>query len=302
MKKQLICLIGPTSVGKTEHAIRLAKELNTEIISCDSRQIYKEMRIGTAVPEPFQLESVKHHFIGTESIHNYYSVYQFELDALQKSAELFKKYDRLVLTGGSGLYLNALIYGMDDIPDPDPEIRKNLEIRLETEGLDSLRFDLKRLDPEYYAEVDLRNPKRVMRGLEVCLTTGRAFSQFRNRSARERPFAHQIICLDRERSSLHSRINKRVDLMVEAGLIEEAKSLFPHRHLNALKTVGYRELFEAFDGKLSLEEAIELIKRNTRRYARRQITWNKRYKNAQWFDAAEAGDLIAWTKDYLDQE
>ncbi|MEA1878277.1 MAG: tRNA (adenosine(37)-N6)-dimethylallyltransferase MiaA [Bacteroidota bacterium] len=302
MKKQLICLIGPTSVGKTEHAINLAKELNTEILSCDSRQIYKEMRIGTAVPEPSQLESVKHHFIATESIHNYYSVYQFELDALQKSAELFKKYDKLVLTGGSGLYLNALIYGMDDIPDPDPEIRRNLEIRLQKEGLESLRFDLKRLDPEYYAEVDLRNPKRVMRGLEVCLTTGQTFSHYRNRSARERPFAHKIICLDRERSSLHSRINKRVDLMVEAGLIEEVKSLFPHRHLNALKTVGYRELFEAFDGKLSIEEAIELIKRNTRRYARRQITWNKRYKKAQWFDAAEADNLIALTKDYLNQE
>ncbi|MCK5821529.1 MAG: tRNA (adenosine(37)-N6)-dimethylallyltransferase MiaA [Bacteroidales bacterium] len=302
MKKKLICLIGPTAVGKTDIAIRLATELNTEIISCDSRQIYKEMRIGTAVPEPHQLESCKHHFIGSASIHDYYSVFQFELDALQKTTELFKKYDQLVLTGGSGLYLDALIYGMDDIPDPDPEIRRNLEIRLEEEGIDSLRFDLKRLDPEYYTEVDLRNPKRVMRGLEVCLTTGQTFSHFRKRSTRERPFDHQIICLDRERSSLHNRINKRVDLMIESGLINEVKSLHPHKQLNALKTVGYRELFEAFEGKQSIEEAIELIKRNTRRYARRQITWNKRYKDAEWFDANEADKLISWTKNHLHQE
>jgi len=302
MKKQLICLIGPTSVGKTELSIRLAKELKTEIISCDSRQIYKEMRIGTAVPELSQLQSVKHHFIASESIHNYYSVYQYELDALKKTAELFKKYDQLVLTGGSGLYLNALIYGMDDIPDPDPEIRNRLEERLEKEGLDSLRFDLKRLDPEYYAEVDLRNPKRVMRGLEVCMTTGQTFSQFRNKSAQKRPFHHSILCLDRERSSLHTRINKRVDLMIESGLINEVKTLFPYRHLNALKTVGYRELFEAFEGKQTIETAIELIKRNTRRYARRQITWNRRYKNAKWFDATQADSILTWTKNYLDQE
>ena len=302
MKKQLICLIGPTAVGKTDLAIRLARELNTEIISCDSRQIYKELRIGTAVPEPSQLKSVKHHFIASASIHDYYSVYQFELDALRRAEELFQKYDQLVLSGGSGLYLNALLFGMDDIPDPDPEIRKNLEKRLEKEGLESLRFDLKRLDPEYYAEVDLRNPKRVLRGLEVCLTTGQTFSQFRIRSTQKRAFNYQILCLDRERSLLHNRINERVDLMVESGLVEEAKSLFPFQHLNALKTVGYRELFESFEGKHSQEKAIELIKRNTRRYARRQITWNKQYKDAKWFDASEAGNIIDWTKNYVDQE
>jgi len=302
MKKQLICLIGPTAVGKTDLSIRLARELNTEIISCDSRQIYKEMRIGTAVPEPSQLKSVKHHFIASASIHDYYSVYKFELDALHRIEELFQKYDQLVLSGGSGLYLNALLFGMDDIPDPDLEIRKTLEERLEKEGLESLRFDLKRLDPEYYAEVDLRNPKRVLRGLEVCLTTGQTFSQFRIRSTQKRAFSYQILCLDRERSLLHKRINERVDLMVESGLVEEAKSLLPFQHLNALKTVGYRELFEYFEGKHSKEKAIELIKRNTRRYARRQITWNKKYKNAKWFDASEADNLIAWTNNYLDQE
>lgn len=294
MTKQLICLIGPTAVGKTELSIRLAKELKTEIISCDSRQIYKELIIGTATPEKWQLDSAPHHFIGSVSIHNYYSVYEYEVEVLKKLEELFKTHDQIVLSGGSGLYLDALLYGMDDIPDPDPKIRESLELRLQTEGLESLRFDLKRLDPDYYNEVDIRNPKRVMRGLEVCLTTGKPFSHYRKRSTMKRPFSHQIICLDRERATLHERINHRVDMMIDTGLLDETKLLYPNRHLNALKTVGYREIFDAYDGNISIEDAINLIKRNTRRYARRQITWNKRYKKAKWFDARDEDKIMTF--------
>lgn len=301
MKKQLICLIGPTAVGKTDLSIKLAKELNTEIISCDSRQVYKELKIGTAVPNQQQLDAVPHHFIANVSIHDYYSVFEYETGVLNKLNLLFQKYDLIVLSGGSGLYLDALLYGMDDIPDPDPEIRENLEKRFQKEGIESLRFDLKRLDPVYYDEVDIRNPKRVMRGLEVCLTTGKPFSYYRTRSTSKRPFSHKIICLNRDRGILHDRINQRVDLMIKSGLVDEATKLYPYRHLNALKTVGYRELFEAMEKNEAFEDAIELIKRNSRRYARRQITWNKRYKEAEWFDAAEGDKIIALTNNYLSE-
>lgn len=284
-KKKILCIIGPTAVGKTDLSMDLALELDTEIISCDSRQVYREMRIGTAVPEAQYLQKVTHHFIGSVSVEDYYSVYRYEVDALAKAEELFRKRDFIVLTGGSGLYLDAFLFGMDDIPDPDPEIRKDLEERLVVEGMESLRFELKRLDPEYYGTVDLKNPKRVMRGLEVCLSTGKTFSQFRIRSTEARSFEYQIFCLDRERAELHQRINTRVDSMMKNGLLEEVKNLYPHRHLNALKTVGYRELFDAIDGKHSFETAVELIKRNTRRYARRQLTWNKKYKDSIWLDA-----------------
>jgi tRNA dimethylallyltransferase len=283
-RKELICVIGPTAVGKTDLAIELATELKTEIISCDSRQMYREMRIGTAVPSKEQLKQIRHHFIGHISIHDYYSVYEFEKNALALMKTLFREHEQLVLVGGSGLYLNALIYGMDDIPDPDPTIREGLIKRFETEGIDSLRFELKQLDPEYYFSTDIRNPKRILRGLEVCLSTGKSFSQYRIRQTLDREFSSKIICLDRDRAHLHRRINSRVDQMMVDGLQKEAGDLLPFRHLNALKTVGYRELFEAFDGKCSFAEAIELIKRNSRRYARRQITWNKRYEAGRWIN------------------
>jgi len=293
MIKQLICLIGPTGVGKTDISIKLAQSLNTEIVSCDSRQMFQEMSIGTAVPDVKQLDKVKHHFIQTISIHNYYSVYEYELNALSCLEKLFSTKDKVILTGGSGLYLDALLYGMDDIPDPDPIIRQELEERYQKEGLDNIRFELKKLDPEYYDEVDKRNYKRIIRGLEVCLTTGKTFSYFRRRSLRKRDFEHSIICLDRDRSILHERINSRTDQMVQDGLIDEARSLHHLKHLNALKTVGYRELFDAFDGNISEETAIELIKRNSRRYARRQITWNKRYKDAVWFNAINEEEVLS---------
>ena len=292
MKRNLLlCLIGPTAVGKTDLSIALAKNLGTQIVSCDSRQMFREMTIGTAVPEPHQLASVQHHFIQHRSIHEYYSVYEYELEAVARLEEIFQEQEVVVLCGGSGLYLNALLYGMDDIPDPDPDIRRKLETRLKKDGLEPLRDELRLLDPEYYSEVDLNNPNRIIRGLEVCLTTGKKFSSFRIRSNRERNFEARIICLDRDRNDLFDRINRRVDVMVDHGLIEEARSLYPLRHLNALKTVGYRELFDYFDNLTDLETALELIRRNTRRYARRQLTWNRKYQNSLWLDAAE-GDLL----------
>ena len=283
-QKQLVCIIGPTAVGKTDLSIKLALKLNTEIISCDSRQMYREMRIGTAVPSASQLTQVKHYFIRNISIHDYYSVYEYELDALKQLDILFRNHDQVVLTGGSGLYLDALLYGMDEIPDPDPTIRQEIIKRFEDEGIEALRFELKRLDPEYYNSTDIRNPKRIMRGLEVCMSTGQPFSQFRIRKTEKRSFNSTIICLDRERSMLHQSINQRVDMMIDEGLETEAHSLYPFRETNALKTVGYRELFQYFDGDHSLNKAIDLIKRNSRRYARRQISWNKKYKNAIWIN------------------
>ncbi len=302
MNKQLICIIGPTGVGKTELSISLAKALNTEIISCDSRQMFREMSIGTAVPTPIQLSEVKHHFVQSISIHDYYSVYEYEVDANGLLIELFYKKDQIILSGGSGLYLDALLFGMDDIPDPDPLIREELENRFKSEGLANMLNELKMLDPQYYAEVDKHNSKRVIRGLEVCLTTGKPFSNYRIRSPRKRDFEAKIICLDRERSVLHQRINQRVDEMIEKGLVEEAKSLYPLRHLNALKTVGYRELFDAFEGNIGTDEAISLIKRNSRRYARRQITWNKKYRDSVWFDAGDVEKILAYTFELLGKE
>ncbi len=291
-EKQLICIVGPTAVGKTDLAIDLAEQLRTEIISCDSRQFYAEMKIGTARPEAYQLERVKHYFIGHLSIHNYYSVYGYELDALRQLKALFSQRSQVVLVGGSGLYLDALLYGMDDIPDPDPEIRKKLIERFEDEGVESLRFELKRLDPDYYQSTDIQNPKRILRGLEVCLSTGKPFSSFRVRQTESRYFTPYIICLDRERANLHKRINQRVNLMMEEGLEAEARRLIPFKGHNALKTVGYKELFEFFDGLIDLEKAVELIKRNTRHYARRQISWNKRYDEALWINLDQEGDKI----------
>lgn len=293
MRPLLICLIGPTAVGKTEVSVELARQLKTEIISCDSRQMYKELSIGTAVPSPSQLQSVKHHFIQHLSVQDYYSVYEYELDALKRLNHLFKTHEKVVLTGGSGLYLNALLYGMDDIPDPDPQIRISLEKRWQEEGLEQLRKELEQCDPAYYHEIDIHNPKRVLRGLEVALSTGRPFSSFRVRKARPRPFDHRIICLDRERDALYARINQRVDSMFEQGLWDEASRLYPLRHLNALRTVGYREVFSALDGLISREEACDLIKRNTRKYARKQLTWNRKYPDALWMDAGDENKLLS---------
>ncbi|GAB1474757.1 tRNA (adenosine(37)-N6)-dimethylallyltransferase MiaA [Bacteroidota bacterium] len=274
-KRKLFLVIGPTASGKTDYAIELALRLNSPVISCDSRQIYKEMEIGTAPPSKEQLSLVKHYFIHSHSIHDYYTAGRYELEALSLMEELFKERSSLVMVGGSGLYADAVCYGLDDFPEPDPQIRESLTRRVKVEGVDSLRKELKLLDPESYESIEISNPQRVIRALEVVLTTGRKFSSFKSNKQKERYFEVERIYIERERSELYDRINKRVDLMMSAGLLEEVRRLYPFRHLTALKTVGYRELFDYIEGKASLEEAVDLIKRNTRRYAKRQITWFK---------------------------
>ncbi len=277
MNKKLIVVAGPTAVGKTEYAIKLAKEIETEIISADSRQIYKEMKIGTARPTPEELAQVKHHFIATHSVTEYYNASKYEFEAIELIEKLFKKYDNLVVAGGSGLYIDAILFGIDDLPTIDQNIRRELQEKFQNEGLESLRFMLKKLDPVYYDRVDLKNPKRILKALEVAIQTGKPYSSFLTGKAKKRNFEFEIIILNKERNVLHERINKRVDIMIENGLIDEARNLLKYRHLTPLKTVGYRELFDFFDNKIDLQTAIELIKRNTRRYARRQITWFKKY-------------------------
>lgn len=274
-KRKLFLVIGPTASGKTDYAIELALRLNSPVISCDSRQIYKEMEIGTAPPSKEQLSLVKHYFIHSHSIHDYYTAGRYELEALSLMEELFKERSSLVMVGGSGLYADAVCYGLDDFPESDPQIRESLTRRVKVEGVDSLRKELKLLDPESYESIEISNPQRVIRALEVVLTTGRKFSSFKSNKQKERYFEVERIYIERERSELYDRINKRVDLMMSAGLLEEVRRLYPFRHLTALKTVGYRELFDYIEGKASLEEAVDLIKRNTRRYAKRQITWFK---------------------------
>ena len=271
--RKLIVITGPTAVGKTEAAIEIAKSLNTEIISCDSRQMYREMRIGTAVPTDVELAAVPHHFIGNLSIHDYYNVSMFEQDCLQLLDKLFLKHETVIMTGGSGLYIDAVCKGIDDFPTVDPEIRKTVTGWYESEGIEYLRRKIKLLDPVHYAKVDLRNYKRIMKAIEVSLQTGKPYSSFLTAQERKRPFGIEKILISRPREELFDRINRRTTLMMEQGLLEEAQVLYPHRHLNALNTVGYRELFAYMDGQHDLETAVELIRRNTRRYAKRQLTW-----------------------------
>lgn len=293
-EKYLVVLAGPTAVGKTDVSITLAKHFNTEIISADSRQFYKELQIGAAPPEQEQLDTIKHHFVGFKSITDYYNVSQFEQDVLKILPELFGKNPIVILTGGSGLYIDAVCKGIDDMPDHDPELRKKLIERLEKEGVESLRMELKKLDPESYNNVDLRNKNRVFRALEMCLLTGKPYSGFLLKSTKERPFNIIRVAINMNRASLHDRINRRVDLMMEKGLESEARELFPYRSNNALKTVGYKELFEYFDGLHTKEVAIELIKRNTRRYARRQISWFNRNNDYTWFDPNHVAEIISF--------
>jgi len=291
MNKILLVIGGPTAVGKTEIAIRLAKKIGTEIISADSRQIYKELNIGTAKPNIEELSTVKHHFISTHSIHNYYNASMFEIEVLELLNTLFKQYDKVIMVGGSGLYIDAVCKGIDDLPTIDPEIRKNLTERYKNEGIESLRMEIKRIDPQYYEKVDLANHKRILKALEVYYMTGRPFSTFLTSQIKHRNFRIIKVALNRKRDLLHSIINQRVDKMINQGLIEEAKELYPFKYLNALNTVGYKELFAYFDNKMSLEEAIEKIKRNTRQYARRQISWFNRFNEYKWFDPDDS-DII----------
>lgn len=279
---ELVIVLGPTAVGKTDYSIGLAREYGSPVISCDSRQIYREMKIGTAPPSAEQLAAVPHYFIGTRSVTEPYTAGKYELDALALLDELFRDHATLVMCGGSGLYIDALCNGLDAFPDVDPQIREDLMTRLENEGLEALRFELRRLDPQTYASIDPANRQRVVRALEVCIGTGRPFSSYKTAAARERPFSIRKIGLTREREELYDRINRRVDLMMEAGLEEEARSLLPYRDLPALNTVGYRELFDCFDGKYPLEEAVRLIKRNTRHYAKKQLTYWGRDDSIEW--------------------
>ncbi len=290
MQKNLVVIVGPTAIGKTDVGIMLAKHLDTEIISADSRQIFKELNAGTAKPSNEQLAEVKHHFISNKSIYDEYNASKFEFEVMALLNKLFKKHQYIVMVGGSGLYIDAVCKGIDDIPSPDREIRDSLLKQHEEEGIEGLRLLLKKLDPEYYEVVDLKNPNRIIKALEISILTGKPYSSFLSKKQKKRDFSIQKTGLNINRDILYDRINKRVDIMVEQGLIDEAQSLYPvykAKGLNALKTVGYKELFDHFDGRTTLEEAISLIKRNTRRYARRQITWFRKDKNIKWYSPNE---------------
>jgi tRNA dimethylallyltransferase len=293
--KNLIVIAGPTATGKTETAIRVAAILGTEILSADSRQFYRELNIGTAKPTPEQLDKVPHHFIGHVSVGEDYNISRFEKDGLQVLERLFEKKDAAVLAGGSGLYIDALCNGIDDLPDADPSIRKQLRSGYERYGIQYLRNRLLDLDPDHYAETDISNPQRLIRALEVCMSTGVPYSSLRSQSARQRPFRILYFGLMPAREELYRRINHRVDRMMADGLENEVRELLPFRNLNALQTVGYRELFSYFDGEISLDQAVERIKINTRRYAKRQLTWFKRNPEMIWLDttATDAATVIS---------
>ena len=299
MPKSLIILLGPTGVGKTDLSIEIAKHFSTEIISCDSRQIYREMKIGTAVPGEDILKQVPHHFIHSHSIHDYYNASKFEIEVIDTLDSLFKRLDVVIMTGGSMLYIDAVCKGIDDLPEVDAELRKSLVLRMETEGIDALRNELSFLDPDYYSKVDLQNPKRILHAMEICLMTGKPYSSFRTNQPKQRGFNVIKIGLNMERAVLYDRINKRVDEMFREGLIEEAKALYPFRHLNSLNTVGYKELFDIFDEKINLEEAKEKVKANSRKYARKQLTWFSGDNAVNWFSPDKRNEIIAFLENRL---
>ena len=299
MPHTLIVLIGPTGVGKTELSLSIAEHFQTCILSADSRQLYQELKIGTAAPTPSQLARVPHHFVGTLRLTDYYSAAQYEADVLEKLEELFQHNDTVVLTGGSMMYVDAVCKGIDDIPTVDNETRELMLQRYEEEGLETLCAELKILDPEYYQIVDLKNPKRVIHALEICYMTGKTYTSFRTQKHKERPFRIIQIGLTREREELYDRINRRVDEMMQEGLLEEAKSVYPFKHLNSLNTVGYKEIFNYLDGEWSLDFAIEKIKQNSRIYSRKQMTWFKRNPNIQWFHPEQKEEIMNYINDQL---
>ncbi|WP_255448193.1 MULTISPECIES: tRNA (adenosine(37)-N6)-dimethylallyltransferase MiaA [unclassified Apibacter] len=290
--KILWSIVGPTGIGKTALSIELAKNLKTEIISCDSRQFYKELKIGTAAPSSEELSLVPHHFIGNLSIAQDYSVGDFEKDALRKINELFNKYDQLIMVGGSGLYEKAVNEGLDNFPDIDTKVREDLMVEIQEKGLSYLQEELKKNDPEYYSQVDYNNPQRVMRALEIFRGTGKPYSSFRKNLVEKRNFTSVKIGLTASRDLIYDRINKRVDLMMEKGLLEEVISLQSYRHKNALQTVGYKELFDYLDGNSSLEFSVSEIKKNSRRYAKRQLTWYRRDESVNWFDYQSTQEIV----------
>jgi tRNA dimethylallyltransferase len=290
--KTLIVITGPTAVGKTALCLDIAQHYGIPIINADSRQIYKELQIGTASPTAEQLSQVKHYFVGTLSLNDYYSASLFEQQVLEILDSEFREHDYALMTGGSMMYIDAVCNGIDDIPTVDDETREKLKSRLANEGLESLVEELRKLDPEYYEIVDKQNPRRVVHGLEICLMTGNTYTSYRKAERKERPFKIIKIGLTRPREELYQRINSRVDQMMEQGLLEEAQRLYPQRHLNALNTVGYKELFNYMDGIWTLDEAVERIKGNTRRYARKQLTWFKKDSDIIWAHPTNISEIF----------
>lgn len=304
--KYLITIVGPTAIGKTALSIDLARHYNCEIVSCDSRQFFKEMTIGTAVPNPEELAAATHHFIQNKSIFDNYTVGDFEKEALLTIEELFKNNDYVVLVGGSGLYVDAILKGFDEFPPIDPSVRENVSSNYKELGIEYLQQQLASLDPEYYNTITsenpqtLQNPQRMMRFVEVCLGSGKPYSSFLNQEKNNRNFTPIIIGLEAERSVIYDRINQRVDIMLNEGLLAEAQKLYPNKELNALQTVGYRELFSYFDGEFTLPFAIEEIKKNTRRFSKRQLTWFKRKENTKWFDyLADRSKIINYINEQI---
>ena len=304
--KKLIVLTGPTAVGKTAVSLDIAKHFGIPVINADSRQIFKELRIGTARPTEAEMQQVKHYFVGTLGIEDYYSASLYEQQVLELLAEEFKTHDYALLSGGSMMYIDAVCDGIDDIPTIDDDTRALMKQRLKDEGLEALVEELKKLDPEYYEIVDRQNPRRVVHALEICVMTGKTYTSFRRKEERGkrkeislRPFKIVKIGLNREREELYNRINARVDQMMSDGLLEEVKALYPKKELNALNTVGYKELFDYLDGRWPLEEAVERIKGNTRRYARKQLTWYKKDEHIRWFHPDDKQSLMNYIlKDY----
>lgn len=294
MNKHLIVVGGPTASGKTSTGITLASHFNSEIISADSRQIYRETTIGTAVPEPSELASIPHHFIQTISLQDYYNASMFEVDVLKKLDVLFKKHDVVFMVGGSGMYINAVCNGIDNLPTIDQAVRMEMADFFEKEGLDSLQNKLKILDPISYDKIDLNNHYRVLKALEVSVQTGRPYSSFLTEKKQDRAFNIVRLALDMDREELYNRVNKRVHIMMEKGLLEEVKSLQSFSHLNAMKTVGYREIFKFLDKEISLEEAIVLIQRNSRKYARKQLTWFRKNDLYPWFHPNDTDKMIEY--------
>lgn len=297
----LVVITGPTAVGKTELCLDLAEHYGIPIINADSRQIYRDMQVGTAAPTAEQLKRVRHYFVGTLALDDYYNASMYEQDVIRLLEGMFNGQDNAValMTGGSMMYIDAVCNGIDDIPTIRDDVRTLYKQRLEREGLQALLEELREKDPEYYDIVDHNNPRRVVHGLEICFQTGLTYTSFRVKEKKERPFRIIKIALNRNREDLYLRINKRVDWMVEHGLEEEARNLLPYRHLNSLNTVGYKEMFKAIDGEWSMEEAVERIKGNTRRYARKQLTWYKKDNDIVWFDAAETDNIFKYLVDKL---
>lgn len=295
----LLVLIGPTGVGKTELSLRLAEAFDTCIVSADSRQLYADLKIGTAAPTEEQLRRVKHYMVGTLGLTDYYSAAQYEAEVMKLLEQLFKEKEVVVLTGGSMMYVDAVCKGIDDIPTVDNETRALMLHRYEEEGLDRLCAELRLLDPEYYQIVDLKNPKRVIHALEICYMTGKTYTSFRTHTSKKRPFHILKIGLKREREELYDRINRRVDLMMEEGLMEEARKVYPYRRFNSLNTVGYKELFKYFDGEWTLPFAIEKIKQNSRIYSRKQMTWFKRDADIAWFHPDQKDEILRFISRHI---